>query len=147
MLESPRVGVGLLVRRDGEVLLIRRRGVHGSGTWSTPGGHLDPGESPETCARREAEEEVGVEVGRIRFRAVTNDVFEAEGRHYVTLWMEGDYLRGEPRVRATYEMSEARWFRWDELPKELFLPFANLLAARCHPPEHGGLESLGAGTI
>ena len=147
MVSSPRVGVGIIIRRADEILLIRRNGVHGSGTWSTPGGHLDPGETPDACARREASEETGVEVENIRFRAVTNDVFESDDRHYITLWMEGDYVRGEPKVGAMYEMSEVGWFKWEALPTELFLSFANLLEGRCYPPEHGGLSNLRAGVV
>ena len=142
MSEAPKVGVGVVIRRGRDVLLIRRSGVHGDGTWSTPGGHLDWGESPEECARREAEEETGVQVGNIRFRAVTNDVFEPEGRHYLTVWMEGDHFGGEPRANAKYEMSEVGWFDWDALPPKLFLPLSNLLGGRCFPKEQGGLDSL-----
>ncbi len=142
MSEAPKVGVGVVIRRGRDVLLIRRSGVHGDGTWSTPGGHLDWGESPEECARREAEEETGVQVGNIRFRAVTNDVFEPEARHYLTVWMEGDHFGGEPRANAKNEMLEVGWFDWDALPPNLFLPLSNLLNGRCLPPEKGGLNSV-----
>jgi len=133
--QGPKVGVGVIVRRADEVLLVRRAGAHGSGTWSTPGGHLEPGETPEHCAARETREETGVEIDDIRFRAVTNDVFEDDGKHYVTLWMEGRYRAGEPVIGAAYEMSEVGWFRWNRLPTPLFLPFRNLLAGRCYPDD------------
>lgn len=123
----PRVGVGVVIRRDDEVLLIRRKSVHGSGSWSTPGGHLDLGENLEDCAAREAVEETGVEVENVRFRAITNDVFADEERHYLTVWMEADYRSGEPGLNAAYEMSDVAWFSWDRLPDPLFLPFENLL--------------------
>jgi ADP-ribose pyrophosphatase YjhB (NUDIX family) len=58
--DQPGVGVGIIVRRHGEVLLLRRSGSHGSGGWSTPGGHLDHGQRLEDCAAREALEETGV---------------------------------------------------------------------------------------
>ena len=135
---NPRVGVGVIIRRGKEVLLIRRRGVYGSGSWSTPGGHLDHGETPEQCAVREAMEETGIEVDGVRFRAITNDLFEAEAKHYITIWMEADYLSGEAAVHATYEMSTLRWFRWDDLPSPLFLPLQNLLAGRCYPSPPDG---------
>ena len=83
----PRVGVGIVIRRGGELLLQLRSGVHGGGSWSTPGGHLDPGEHPADCAVREAAEETGLRVRDPIFLGVTNDVF-AEGLHYVTLWYE-----------------------------------------------------------
>lgn len=126
------MGVGIVIHRDDEVLLMRRASVHGSGTWSTPGGHLDPGESLEKCAAREALEETGVELENVRFRAVTNDVFEDEERHYLTVWMEADYASGKAVVRANHEMTELGWFSWDQLPSPLFLPFENLLDGRCY---------------
>jgi 8-oxo-dGTP diphosphatase len=129
----PRVGVGAIIVKDGRVLLLRRRNVHGAGSWSTPGGHLEFGESPEECAIREAEEETGVVIGDVRFVAITNDVFEANGKHYITIWMEGRYPSGKPVVNAAYEMSEVSWFAWDDLPKPLFLPLQNLLDGQCYP--------------
>ena len=133
MSKAPRVGVGIIIVKDEQVLLLRRRNVHGAGSWSTPGGHLDFGESPEECAVREAKEETGVDVTDVRFKAVTNDVFEAEGKHYITLWMEGRYVAGEPRINAAYEMAEVGWFAWNALPEPLFLPLQHLLDSRCYP--------------
>lgn len=130
----PGVGVGLIIARGSEILLIRRHGAHGAGTWSTPGGHLDFGESLETCATREAREETGLEVTNVRFRALTNDRFVNEGRHYVTVWMEADYAGGEPGLTAPEEASDIGWFPWDALPEPLFLPLRNLLAGACYPP-------------
>lgn len=123
----PRVGVGCIVRRGSDVLLIHRRGAHGEGTWSSPGGNLDFGEEPAACAARESKEEAGVEVGTLRFAGVTNDVFEADGKHYVTLWFEAEHVRGEAYVRADDELSEVAWFPEDDLPEPLFLPLRNLL--------------------
>ena len=130
----PSVGVGVLVRRGDELLLVKRRGVHGDGTWSTPGGHLDFGETPEECAVREATEETGVTVNRPTFVAITNDVFDDDGLHYVTIWMEAEYRDGSAAAVAAYELAEVRWFARDDLPEPLFLPLGNLLASRCLPP-------------
>jgi len=136
--DRPKVGVGLIIWREEEVLLVRRQGVHGSGTWSTPGGHLEAGESLEECAAREAREETGVTVRDIRFRAMTNDVFDPQTGHYLTVWMEGDLLAGEAEARATHELSTVAWFRGDRLPSPLFLPLANLVSGLCYPPSPAG---------
>lgn len=130
---APRVGVAAIVTREGEVLLMKRINAHGSSTWSTPGGHLEYGESPEGCAIRETKEETNVDITAVRFRAMTNDVFEAERLHYITVWMEADYLSGEAVVNAADEASEVGWFAWDRLPKPLFLPFQNLLDGKSYP--------------
>ena len=133
--QQPQVGVATIITRDDQVLLMKRKGPHGHGTWSTPGGHLDFGETPEQCAAREAKEEVGVDVADIRFRALTNDVFETTGRHYVTLWMEGRSVSGEPTIAAEREVSEIGWFPWDSLPQPLFLPLENLVRKNSYPPK------------
>jgi len=122
--------VGIIVRRDRELLLARRAGTHGSGTWSTPGGHLDFGEDPAACAAREAEEETGVTIGPARFVGVTNDVFEAEGKHYVTLWFEAEHESGEAAALATGELDAVGWFADDDLPASLFPPLLKLLAGQ-----------------
>lgn len=129
----PQVGVGVIVTKDNQVLLIRRKHSHGEGTWSMPGGHLEYGESLEACAIREVYEETGVIIANVAFRAITNDVFEEERKHYITVWMEGRYVSGEPMMHAPQEMSAVGWFSWDFLPEPLFLPLENLLAGRCHP--------------
>ena len=45
------------------VLLIRRAFAPLAGVWTLPGGRAEPGESAETCARREIEEELGLALG------------------------------------------------------------------------------------
>ncbi len=130
---SVSVGVGMIITRDDSVLLLRRKGVHGEGTWSTPGGHLEFGESFEECAVREAKEETNIEVTNVQFRAVTNDVFAAERKHYVTIWMEAKYSGGEAIINAAYEVADVGWFPWDALPQPLFSPFRHLLEGKAHP--------------
>ena len=135
MNQIPNVGVAIIITRNNQVLLVKRKNVHGAGSWSTPGGHLDFGESPEFCAAREAKEEVGLDVVNIQFRAITNDVFETYGKHYISIWMDGESLSGEPNISADYEVAELGWFSWDSLPEPLFLPLENLLKGNCYPPK------------
>lgn len=128
----PRVGVGVIVERDNCVLLIERRGPHGGGTWSTPGGHLDHGETPEQCAVREVREETGVEIADVHFRGMTNDIFPDSGKHYITIWMQGTLVSGEPALTSPREASAVGWFAWDALPQPLFLPLAHLVTGRVY---------------
>ncbi len=48
------------VVRGGEILLIRKKRGLGAGKVNGPGGRLEPGESPQQCAVRETQEELGV---------------------------------------------------------------------------------------
>jgi 8-oxo-dGTP diphosphatase len=59
---------------------------------------------------------VGLDVINIRFQAITNDIFETYGKHYITIWMDGEALSGEPKISADYEVAEIGWFAWDSLP-------------------------------
>jgi 8-oxo-dGTP diphosphatase len=135
MNKNPQVGVAVIITKDDQVLLMKRKGLHGQGTWSTPGGHLDFGETPEQCAAREAKEEVGLDVVDIRFRAVTNDIFDITGRHYITIWMDGRTLPNDPVIAAEDEVAEIGWFAWGSLPSPLFLPLENLLKENSYPPK------------
>jgi 8-oxo-dGTP diphosphatase len=132
-MSEPRVGVGCILTRGGQVLLIRRKNVHGAGSWSTPGGHLEFGETPEQCAIRETLEEVGLTASGVRFLALTNDVFAESDKHYLTVWMHTVDFLGEPRVVADYEADEIGWFAWDALPAPLFISLANLVAGCSYP--------------
>jgi 8-oxo-dGTP diphosphatase len=135
MNQEPKVGVAIIITKNDRVLLMKRKGIHGKGTWSTPGGHLDFGETPEQCAAREAKEEVGMDVVDIRFRAVTNDIFDTTGKHYITIWMEGNSISNEPVSAAEDEVAEIGWFAWDSLPEPLFLSLENLLKENSYPPK------------
>lgn len=123
----PKVGVGVFVVKDNKILMQKRIGAHGVGTWSLPGGHLEFGESVEDCARREVLEELGVEIKNIRLGPYTNDIFETEGKHYITLFVISDYKSGEPRVLEPDRTTDFNWFSWGSLPQPLFLPLDNLI--------------------
>jgi 8-oxo-dGTP diphosphatase len=123
---TPLVGIGVLILRDGRVLLGERQGSHGAGTWAPPGGHLEFGESVEACARREALEETGLELSSVRPGPYTSDVFVEEGKHYVTLFVLADVLHGEPQILEPTKCLRWAWFKWLQLPKPLFQPLATL---------------------
>jgi 8-oxo-dGTP diphosphatase len=117
-MSRPLVGVGVVFLREGKVFLARRQGSHGEATWGSAGGHLEMGESLEACARREALEELGVEVGELRFLCVSNIV--AYGKHYVDIEFLGDIGSQEPRITEPDAFSEWGWFPLDDLPQPLF---------------------------
>lgn len=125
---APRVGVGVIVLREGKVLLGQRIGAHGAGTWALPGGHLEFGESIEQCALRETQEETGLQVEVLAPGPYTNDPMPEDGRHYVTAFVLARADRGEPVVREPQKCLRWAWFAWDELPSPLFQPLQSLIA-------------------
>lgn len=75
-------------------------------------------------------EETGVNIGNVRLKGITSDLFEVSEKHYVTIWMEGRYLAGEPVISAGREASDVGWSSWDALPKPLFLLLQNFMEGR-----------------
>jgi 8-oxo-dGTP diphosphatase len=57
----------VLLRDDAALLQLRddKPGLQDAGLWVFPGGHLEPGESPEAAARREFLEETGYACGAL----------------------------------------------------------------------------------
>lgn len=127
MENHPKVGIGVFIFKEGKFLMGQRRGSHGEGSWTVPGGHLEFGETWEETAIREVKEETGLEIKNIRFGAVTNDYFSIENKHYVTIWMLSDWSGGEPTVLEPDKYIEQDWFDFEHLPNPLFLPWEQLL--------------------
>ena len=123
----PRVGVGVIVRKNGRVLLGKRRGAHGAGTWSFPGGHLEFNESIEHCARREVAEETGIRIKNLRLTTFVNTLFKKEGKHYVTVFVTADYAGGRVTTKEPEKCDGWQWFKPSALPHPLFEPIPNLL--------------------
>lgn len=135
MEQRPKVGVAIIIIKDGKVLLGKRKGSHGEGTWAFPGGHLEFGESVEECAARELMEESGLRAGKMRLGPFTNDIFEKEGRHYITLYVIADHENGEARIMEPEKLEKWGWFGWENLPEPLFIPLKNLVKSGFSPFE------------
>lgn len=128
---EPRVGVGVFIWRDGKFLIGQRLGAHGADTWSIPGGKLEYGESWEETAIREVFEETGLTVGNSRLVTITNDIYEADRKHFVSIWVDTDWISGEPIVTEPDKWVDPTWVTFQTLPTPLFEPnWTNLRAAK-----------------
>ncbi len=83
------VGVGILLVRDEQLLLIKRKYDPDAGYWSIPGGHLNLGEKTEVAAERETFEETGFKVKVTKLAGIIDKIMlDASGKieyHYVLI--------------------------------------------------------------
>ncbi|MDP3954993.1 MAG: NUDIX domain-containing protein [bacterium] len=114
-----KVGIGILVFKDGKVLLSKRKGSHGAGEYASPGGHLEFGELIVECARRECREETGIEIKNVRFLRLSN-LKQYEGKHYIDIGLVADWKSGKPEVLEPEKAENWDWYDLNKLPKPLF---------------------------
>jgi 8-oxo-dGTP diphosphatase len=117
--QYPKVGVGVMVMQDGKVLLGKRKGAHGEGEYSFPGGHLEFGESFEACAKREVKEETGIEIMNIRFLFLMN-LTHYSSKHYAHIGLIADWSNGVPKILEPTKSEQWHWYSLDHLPEPLF---------------------------
>ncbi len=123
-----RVGVAALVPDGERLLVLRRAGAHGAGTWGLPGGHQEFGESPEQTAVREVAEETGLRVLATARRGFTDDQMPEIGRHYVTLFVECRVVAGEAQIVEPDKATDLAWLTPAELrQRDLFAPLSRWL--------------------
>lgn len=124
--KRPKVGIGVIVVRDGKVLLGERLASHGAGTWAIPGGHLEFGETFEECAKREVAEETGLTdvVFKDVVALINNRVYD---KHFISIgvvveWVSGEAIEAEPEKSKNWT-----WFAPEELPENIFIPSKDVL--------------------
>jgi 8-oxo-dGTP diphosphatase len=97
--EQPLVGVGAVIFRGDEVLLVRRGQEPQKGALSLPGGLVEVGESLTAALHREVLEETGLTVTILGLTAVLERIYrDPEGGipyHYILVDFACDYAGGE----------------------------------------------------
>ncbi len=108
----PVLGVGALIFRGDEILLVERGREPLKGQWSLPGGAVETGERLEDAITREVREETGLEIVPVQVALIFERIMpDADGNaeyHYVLV----DYLceiRGGA-LCAGDDSNCARWF-------------------------------------
>jgi len=102
----------VFVIRDGKILLIDKKTGFGKGKVNGPGGKIEKDESPEACAVRECQEELGITVARLKFCGQHR--FQFVDGYSLLVWVySSDSFEGVPT-----ETIEARplWVPVDKIP-------------------------------
>jgi 8-oxo-dGTP diphosphatase len=126
----PRVGVGVMMMRDGKVLLGQRHPdprkagseLHGEGQWTMPGGKLEFGKKLVEAAQRELLEETGIKLGPEKFKVISMADDIGTEAHFVTIGFLVAEFEGEPRVMEPETITCWKWFEINDLPKPMYGP-------------------------
>lgn len=133
----PGVGVAVALVRDGALLLGRRIGGHGDGLWQTPGGKIDPGETPVEAAVRETYEETGLAIPDPFEVARQFDDFPEIGMRYETIFFAAGAVLGEPENAEPEKCAGWEWVPLDDLPADRFaIDEATVDAIRAYAGAH-----------
>lgn len=121
----------LLERPDGgdtAILLLRRAVEPGAGAWDLPAGYLDPGESFEQAARREAREESGIDVELIELAGV----YHSPPANAVTAVFRARPVNPSAQVSLDFESSDHAWVASEQVadwvPRMAFGSMASAVA-------------------
>ncbi|MGX6960404.1 MAG: NUDIX hydrolase [Rickettsia endosymbiont of Pentastiridius leporinus] len=134
MTTYPRIGIGIILfNSQNEILLGKRISSHGESTYGNPGGHLEFGETFEECIIREVLEETNLVIENPQFLAVTNDIFEEEQKHYVSVFLKAHCLNEDQLENLEpHKVESWQWFALDNLPDNLFPPLKRLIDGNCY---------------
>lgn len=103
---DPKVAVGVVIVREGQLLLIRRAIDPQRGKWSVPAGYVDKGEAPAAAAIREAAEETGLVVRITALLDVIAKDDQIEGADIFIVYraevIGGDLCPGDDAADAGY---------------------------------------------
>ena len=116
---NPKPCAGVLIVRQGQVLLIRRSMEPYKDWWDIPGGFLEIDEHPAEAAIREAAEETGLKVALTDLLGFYLGRYASNGatRRTLNIYFVGRVVCGQ--ARAGDDATDLAWFRLDQLPDRL----------------------------
>jgi ADP-ribose pyrophosphatase YjhB (NUDIX family) len=106
---NPTPTVDVILERDSNVLMVRRKNDPFKDHLSLPGGFVNEGETVEEAMKREAMEETSLEVHPIDILGVYSDPTRDPRKHIVTIVFVGIIVSGA--TRAGDDAASIEWIK------------------------------------
>lgn len=119
---NPFPTVDIIIEIEGRILLIERRNAPFG--WALPGGFVDYGESLEAAAVREAREETGLKLEKLRQFRAYSDPERDPRQHNISMVFTAE-AHGKPT--AGDDAKHLKLFAPDQLPTALCFDHATIL--------------------
>ena len=108
----------LFLRKGSKILLLRRyKTGYQDGNYTMVAGHIEKGETAPVTMKREAKEEVGIDIALDELRVVHVMQRKNPDREYVDFYLTADKWKGEPKNMEPNKCDDMQWFDMGKLPE------------------------------
>lgn len=108
---------GLIVSEEGKILLAKRgpKARNQVGKWESPGGSVEFGETAAETVKREAREELGIEIKIEALLGFVDDIIVEEKQHWAGPTYLCSVVSGTPRIMEPDMCDGIGWFSIEEI--------------------------------
>jgi NAD+ diphosphatase len=119
---NPKACNGLILKNEhGEIMLVERAVDPKKGYWDVPGGFLEEAETFEESTKREAKEELGIEIEDLKYEGSMVDSYDFQGVEYPTAGvMFSAKMKKGSTIKVDDDVSGYKFFPPNRLPFDKF---------------------------
>jgi len=115
--KKPVLTVDGLIKKNAQILLVKRAIKPFKGSWTLPGGHVECGERVEQALKREIKEELSVQASIKKLVGVYSDPQRDPRYHSVSIVFACQIDKGQ--IKLNREASDFKYFALDNLPDKI----------------------------
>lgn len=113
---NPVPAVAVILMRDKQILLVKRKYDPRKGGWTLPAGFMEWTENPEQTAIRETKEETNLDIAVKEFFCILSG-FDDPRVHVILIVYKGEILNGD--IAPGDDAEDVQFFPLDNLPKNI----------------------------
>jgi len=116
-----RIRIGVVLVKDGKILLIKQR-KDDKEYWLVPGGGVDYGEKISVCAKREIKEETNLDIELKHFLFPYESININKGKHVLNFFFLAEILGGELELGKEENLVDLKFFEFEKLKEIILYP-------------------------